>query len=95
MDDWHIGIAEEIMSLANAAIYDREPEYSLGGRKDVEMCMAFRGAIAWRVWSHALSIRESTRMKSVTKERVTKERVIFAKISADAVARSCERSEAN
>ena len=40
LDDWHIGIAEEIMSLANAAIFDREPEYSLGGRKDVEMCIA-------------------------------------------------------
>ena len=76
MDDWHIGIAEEIMSLANAAIYDREPEYSLGGRKDVEMCMAFRGAIAWRVWSHALSIRESTRIyaNEVSHERKSHER---------------------
>ena len=40
LDDWHIGIAEEIMSLANAALTNKEPEYGIGGRKDVEMCMA-------------------------------------------------------
>ena len=28
------------MSIANAALYDREPEYGIGGRKDVEMCIA-------------------------------------------------------
>ena len=40
IDDWNIGTAEEIMSIANAALYDREPEYGIGGRKDVEMCIA-------------------------------------------------------
>ena len=40
LDDWNIGTAEEIMSIANAALYDREPEYGIGGRKDVEMCIA-------------------------------------------------------
>jgi predicted dehydrogenase len=40
LDDWHIGVAEEIMSIANAALYDKKPEYGIEGRKDVEMCMA-------------------------------------------------------
>ena len=40
LNEWHIGIAEEIMSIANAALHDREPEYFFGGRKDVEMCVA-------------------------------------------------------
>ena len=40
IDDWNVGTAEEIMSIANAALYDREPEYGVGGRKDVEMCIA-------------------------------------------------------
>ena len=40
IDDWNVGTAEEIMSIANAALYDREPEYGGGGRKDVEMCIA-------------------------------------------------------
>lgn len=40
IDDWNVGTAEEIMSIANAALHDREPEYGLSGRKDVEMCIA-------------------------------------------------------
>ncbi|HID57384.1 TPA: Gfo/Idh/MocA family oxidoreductase [Candidatus Poribacteria bacterium] len=40
LDDWQIGIAEEIMSIADAALQDREPEYGMEGRKDVEMCIA-------------------------------------------------------
>ncbi len=40
IDDWSVGHAEEIMSIANAAANDEPPEYGLGGRKDVEMCMA-------------------------------------------------------
>jgi len=35
-----ISFAEEIMSIANAAVYDRPPEYGIGGRKDIEMCIA-------------------------------------------------------
>ena len=40
IDDWRIGHAEEIMSIANAALNGTPPEYGLEGRKDVEMCMA-------------------------------------------------------
>ncbi len=40
IDDWCVGHADEIMSLANAALNDEAPEYSLSGRKDVEMAMA-------------------------------------------------------
>ncbi|MCH8293564.1 Gfo/Idh/MocA family oxidoreductase [Candidatus Poribacteria bacterium] len=40
IDEWNVGTAEEIMSIANAALFDREPEYGIGGRKDVEMCIA-------------------------------------------------------
>ena len=40
IDDWCVGHASEIMSLANAALKDAPPEYGLGGRKDVEMAMA-------------------------------------------------------
>lgn len=40
IDDWCVGHADEIMSLANAALNDEPPEYGLNGRKDVEMAMA-------------------------------------------------------
>lgn len=40
IDDWCVGHAAEIMSLADAALNKKEPEYGLGGRKDVEMAMA-------------------------------------------------------
>ena len=40
IDDWCVGHASEIMSIANAALNDAPPEYGLGGRKDVEMAMA-------------------------------------------------------
>lgn len=40
IDDWNIGTAEEIMSIANAALHDKEPEYGIGGRIDVELCIA-------------------------------------------------------
>ena len=40
IDDWCVGHASEIMSIANAALNDEPPEYGLGGRKDVEMAMA-------------------------------------------------------
>ncbi|MBV7334275.1 hypothetical protein KFU94_39775 [Chloroflexi bacterium TSY] len=38
IDDWNIGTAEEIMSIANAALHDKEP--GIGGRIDVELCIA-------------------------------------------------------
>ena len=40
IDDWCVGHADEIMSLANAALNDEAPEYGLSARKDVEMAMA-------------------------------------------------------
>ena len=40
IDDWSVGHAAEIMSLANAALNDEAPEYGLAARKDVEMAMA-------------------------------------------------------
>ena len=40
IDDWCIGHASELMSLADAALDKAPPEYGLGGRKDVEMAMA-------------------------------------------------------
>ena len=40
IDDWCVGHASEIMSIANAALNDEPPEYGLGGRKEVEMAMA-------------------------------------------------------
>ena len=40
IDDWCVGHADEIMSLANAALNGEPPEYGLAGRKDVEMAMA-------------------------------------------------------
>lgn len=40
IDDWCVGHADEIMSIANAALNDQPAEYCLEGRKDVEMAMA-------------------------------------------------------
>ena len=40
IDDWCVGHASEIMSIANAALNDAPPEYGVEGRKDVEMAMA-------------------------------------------------------
>ncbi len=40
IDDWCIGHAAEIMSIAQAALNDQPAEYGLQGRKDVEMAMA-------------------------------------------------------
>ncbi|MEM7363382.1 MAG: Gfo/Idh/MocA family oxidoreductase [Pseudomonadota bacterium] len=40
INDWNVGHASEIMSLANAAADGTPPEYGVEGRKDVEMVMA-------------------------------------------------------
>ena len=40
IDDWCVGHAAEIMSIANAALNDEPAEYGVEGRKDVEMAMA-------------------------------------------------------
>ena len=40
IDDWSVGHAAEIMSIARAAVHDEPVEYGLEGRKDVEMAMA-------------------------------------------------------
>ena len=40
IDDWNVGTAEEIMTIARAALTGESPEYGIGGRKDVEMCIA-------------------------------------------------------
>lgn len=38
--EWGVGVAEEIMSIANAAVNDIPPEYGIEGRKDLEMTIA-------------------------------------------------------
>ena len=40
IDEWNVGTAEEIMSIARAAVTGEAPEYGIEGRKDVEMCIA-------------------------------------------------------
>ena len=40
INDWCVGHASEIMSIANAALDDEPAEYGIEGRKDVEMAMA-------------------------------------------------------
>ncbi|MBV7339719.1 Gfo/Idh/MocA family oxidoreductase [Chloroflexi bacterium TSY] len=60
INDWCVGHAEEIMSLANAALYDQEPEYGIGGRKDVEMCMAVYESSILGMTPVELPIRELT-----------------------------------
>ena len=40
INDWCVGHASEIMSIANAALNDEPAEYGIEGRKDVEMAMA-------------------------------------------------------
>lgn len=40
IDDWSVGHAAEIMSIANAALNDRPADYGIEGRRDVEMAMA-------------------------------------------------------
>lgn len=40
IDDWCVGHAAEIMSIANAALNDEPAEYGFEGRNDVEMAMA-------------------------------------------------------
>jgi len=35
-----VGVADEIMSIAKAAVHDEPPEYGIRGRKDIEMCIA-------------------------------------------------------
>jgi len=60
IDDWNVGTAEEIMSIANAALYDREPEYGVGGRKDVEMCIALYESSRTGMMPIDLPITETT-----------------------------------
>lgn len=40
LDDWHIGIADELMSIRNAVIHDTPPEYGIQGRRDLELIEA-------------------------------------------------------
>ena len=40
IDDWNVETAEEIMTIARAALTGEPPEYGIEGRKDVEMCIA-------------------------------------------------------
>ena len=40
IDDWSVGHASEIMSIADAALNDEQAEYGLEGRKDIEMATA-------------------------------------------------------
>ena len=61
IDDWCVGHAEEIMSLANAAVNDVPPEYGLSGRKDVEMAMAIYESSLHDMQPVELPIKAATR----------------------------------
>lgn len=39
--DTKVGVMAALMSIANAALYDKPPEYGIEARKDVEMCVAW------------------------------------------------------
>jgi predicted dehydrogenase len=41
LTDSRIGVMDEIMSITNAALNDKPPEYGVNARKDVEMCVAW------------------------------------------------------
>jgi predicted dehydrogenase len=36
-----VGLMDVLMSITNAVLYDKPPEYSINARKDVEMCVAW------------------------------------------------------
>ena len=60
IDEWNVGIAEEIMSIARAAVTGEAPEYGIDGRKDVEMCIALYESSRSGMTPVALPITETT-----------------------------------
>ncbi|MBM3242746.1 Gfo/Idh/MocA family oxidoreductase [Candidatus Poribacteria bacterium] len=64
----NVSVAEEIMSITNAALYDREPEYFLGGRKDVEMCVALYESSLLGMMPVELPITEITTYEKMVHE---------------------------
>ncbi len=60
IDEWNVGTAEEIMTIARAALTGEPPEYGIGGRKDVEMCIALYESSRSRMQPIALPITEMT-----------------------------------
>ena len=60
IDEWNVGTAEEIMSIARAAVTGEPPEYGIGGRKDVEMCIALYESSRSGMMPVTLPITETT-----------------------------------
>ena len=60
IDEWNVGTAEEIMSIARAAVTGEAPEYGMGGRKDVEMCIALYESSRSEMMPVTLPITETT-----------------------------------
>lgn len=60
IDDWNVGTAEEIMTIARAALTGEPPEYGVGGRKDVEMCIALYESSRTGMMPIDLPITETT-----------------------------------
>ncbi|MDE0688600.1 MAG: Gfo/Idh/MocA family oxidoreductase [Candidatus Poribacteria bacterium] len=60
IDDWNVGTAEEIMAIARAALTGEPPEYGVGGRKDVEMCIALYESSRTGMMPIDLPITETT-----------------------------------
>jgi predicted dehydrogenase len=60
IDDWNVGTAEEIMTIARAAVTGEPPEYGIEGRKDVEMCIALYESSRLGMTPVALPITEMT-----------------------------------
>ena len=68
IDDWCVGHASEIMSLANTALNDEPPEYGLGGRKDVEMAMAIYESSLNNMTPIELPIKDMTSYEQMVHE---------------------------
>ena len=60
IDDWNVGTAEEIMTIARAALTGEPPEYGIEGRKDVEMCIALYESSRLGMTPISLPIMETT-----------------------------------
>jgi len=68
IDDWNLGFADEIMSIARAATNDIEPEYTISGRKDVEMCIALYESSLKGMMPVELPIKELTQYEQMIHE---------------------------
>ena len=68
INDWCVGHAAEIMSIANAALHDEPVEYGLEGRKDVEMAMAIYESSLTGMAPIALPLTETTAYEQAVHE---------------------------